>query len=123
MSIRRFDTSALSLLVIQYRDNDVEENTDYIKNNHVLKISSKETYDKTVQTEIVKNFYYPGKHFLITSQVFIKQQINKVAPVFRFPAAYAGPALNSGGQAKLFLDVLSDAPVDFARCKVIVFYP
>jgi len=122
-SLRRFDTSGMKYLVIQYYDNDVEENTDYIKNNHVLKISDRQVYDKSVQSEKVTSAYYPGKHFLNISQLFIKQQVNKLAPVFSFYSGDIGAEVTAASQAALFLNVLSDAPVDFTRCKVIVLFP
>jgi hypothetical protein len=122
-SLHRFDTSAMKCLVIQYYDNDVEENTDYIKNNHVLKISTRQVYDKTVQSEKVASAYYPGKHFLNISQLFIKQQVNKVANVFPLATGNIGDEVTGAGQATLFLKVLSDAPVDFTRSKVIVLFP
>jgi hypothetical protein len=80
-------------------------------------------YDKTVQSEKVTSAYYPGKHFLNISQLFIKQQVNKVANVFPLATGNIGDEVTGAGQAALFLKVLSDAPVDFTRCKVIVFFP
>jgi hypothetical protein len=121
--LHRFDTSALTHLVVQYYDNDIEENTDYLKNNHVLKVSPREKYDATVKIDWALSAYYPGKNFLNISQIYIKQLINKVVPVFPLTSGSISSGVTAESQAGLFLKVLGDAPVNFSTCKVIVFFP
>jgi hypothetical protein len=123
MSLRRFDTAALTYLVAQYYDNDYGENIAYLNKGHMLKVSSRQVYENSVKSERLKSCYYPGKVFLNVSQILIKQLINKVIPVFRLVPMDLGPGVSENLQAKLFLDILSDAPVSFSRCKVIVLYP
>jgi hypothetical protein len=123
INLGRFDTAALTHLVVQYYDNDYEENTGYIKNNRQLVISPRALFERTVKSEGYNSIYYPGKYFLNISQLYIKQTIQKVAPVFTFKIAGNGPEVTDIKHATLFLDVFSDAPVDFSKVKTIVFYP
>jgi hypothetical protein len=123
MSLRRFDTAALTCLVVQYYDNDYGENNAYLKEGHVLKVSSRQVYENAVESERLKSSYYPGKVFLNVSLILIKQLINKIIPVFHLVIMEQGPGVSENEQARLFLDILSDAPVNFSKCKVIVLYP
>ncbi len=124
INLGRFDTSALTYLVVQYCDNDFEENTQYLDNKYVLKISSQQVYNTAVKSEAISKTYYPGKHFLTIAQLFIKQSVNKVVPVFSFNAGNDNKRVaNDGMQARSFLDVFSRAPVNFSTVKTIVLYP
>jgi hypothetical protein len=123
INLGRFNTSALTHLIIQYYDNDYEENIGYINNKRHLVISPRSLFERTVKSEGYNSIYYPGKYFLNVSQIYIKQTIQKVAPVFAFKIAGNGAEVTDIKHAKLFLDVFSDAPVDFSKVKTIVFYP
>ena len=124
INLGRFDTSALTYLVVQYCDNDFDENAQYLNNKYVLKISSQQIYHAAVNSEAISKTYYPGKHFLTIAQLFIKQSVNKVVPVFSFNAGNDNKAVTSDGmQARSFLDVFSHAPVNFSTVKTIVLYP
>ena len=121
-ALHKFDTSGLAYLLVQYCDNDFEENSAYIKNNYILKVSSQQEYDKTVRSVDLLSGYYPGKHFLNVSQLVVKRSINKVFPVFSFSGSPSA-VMTDSSQARLFLDILSHAPVNFETCKVILLYP
>jgi hypothetical protein len=123
INLGRLDTSGLTHLIIQYYENDFEENTEYLKNHKVLPISSREEYEKTVRSERYNSIYYPGKYFLNISQIFIKQSVNKVVPVFAFKKSGFGPDVTDLMHARLFLDVFGQAPVNFSKVKTIVVYP
>lgn len=123
MNLARFDTSRLTHLIIQFYDNDYEENTGYLNNKRQLTISSRQEYENTVRSEQFNSIYYPGKYFLNISQIFIKQSINKIAPVFSLKTSGNGTDVTDSKQAQAFLDVLSHAPVDFSKVKIIVLYP
>src|SRR5262249_32610311 len=63
--------------------------------------------------------YFPGEHFLLAGQIFLKQEVNKIYPVF---SLVKQPKNNfEVGYVKRFLEVLSKAPVDFSKVKIIVF--
>jgi hypothetical protein len=58
------DTTNCKWIVLQYCDNDVEENKPYVENHYNLKTSSKASYDTLVKRYEWNRVYYPGKTFL-----------------------------------------------------------
>ena len=123
MNAGRIDTSALTYLVVQYCDNDFVENTRYLENKNVLKISSQQDYNAAVKSEAISKCYYPGKNFLTIAQIFIKQSVNKVVPVFSLTKNEEAPDATDSSQARSFLEVFSHAPVNFSTVKTIVLFP
>jgi len=123
MNLSRFDTSALKYLIVQYCDNDYEENQLYLENHFVLQISSRQKYDSIVRTTEISSTYYPGKHFLNVLQLFVKLNINKVVHIFPLPNEINIDEEAVRVQAKAFLDVLSRAGIEFSKRKIIVLYP
>jgi hypothetical protein len=60
--LERIDLSKLKFLIIQYDDNDYEENITYYNNNNVLPIASKAEYESIVMQHMKNRKYYLGKH-------------------------------------------------------------
>jgi len=123
MNLSRFDTSSLKYLVVQYCENDYEENELYLENHFVLKISSQQKYDSIVKTKEISSVYYPGKRFLNVLQLWIKLRVNKIVHVFPLDNENTIDEESIRVQAKSFLNVLGRAGIEFSKRKIIVLYP
>lgn len=118
MRYRTLDTSAVKYLVIQYCSNDNEENQAYLGNNHVLKISSQASYDSLRFKNEWNKKYFPGKFFVLASKYQAKETLKSLMGK---PPSNIGMPIEYPKDAKMFLDILKDFPVDFQKTKVLVF--
>ena len=81
MSLQRLDTSRLRFLVIQYSDNDFEENAAFYENNNHLETMSFAKYAELSRAQEKLSRYYFAKtlkHIVSSRMELIQQQINKV---------------------------------------------
>ena len=60
--LNRLDTDSLKTLVIQYHNNDFEENREYVNGPFNLKISSEDAYLNFTEKVKKRSAYYFGKH-------------------------------------------------------------
>jgi hypothetical protein len=122
MRLAQLDTSNLQYLLLQYCINDEGENQAYIKGGYHLPISSETEYNKLTRSHRINSLYFPGKNFLLIASIFLKKFINKVVPVFHFEALYGEKEMVNEKAVTEFLDILSKAPVDFTKVKIIAFH-
>jgi hypothetical protein len=66
------DTANCKWIVLQYCDNDVEENKPYVDNHFSLKTSSAAAYDSLRRKYEWNRVYYPGKTFLSVDGYLLK---------------------------------------------------
>ncbi len=114
----QLDNSNLKYLIIQYCDNDFQENKEYIKNNYKLPISSRIKYDSIVVHNSLNRKYFPGKVFLLTLLDFIRLQKTKIKGLFSKNL----PASDTDNDGRLFLDILLHSKIDFNKTIVIVTF-
>jgi lysophospholipase L1-like esterase len=113
------DTSNLSHIVIQYCANDYLENKSFVLNNYHLAISSQALYDSTARRQQFITQYFPGKFFLLNTKIFLKQQFNRISPVFKLTNNDTGKT-DIREHAQLFLEVLQHSAINFNKVKVTV---
>lgn len=118
MRYRTLDTSAVQYLVIQYCTNDNEENKAYLDNNRVLKISSQASYDSLRFKNEWNKKYFPGKYFVLASKYQAKETLKSLMGK---PPSNIGMPIEYPRDAKMFLDILKDFPLNFRKTKVLVF--
>jgi lysophospholipase L1-like esterase len=114
----RLDTSRLRYLVIQYCENDEEENRAFLLSGNTLKTMGRDTYDRLVAEHNPPGGYYAGKYLGI--------KLEKKWREFRQSQGKArtpGPAnaLANKDDVEVFLHALMNGPVDLSRVQVIVF--
>lgn len=119
--LKMLDTTTLTNLIIQYCINDYDENDQYIRNDYKLSISPVAAYDSLVRMQHWNATYFPGKVFLTTAQIFIKEQINKLHPFFNLQEGEMNHP-ESKLQAQKFMEVLNGAAIDFQKTKIIVVF-
>jgi len=115
----RLDTTNLEYLIIQYCANDFVENDTFINSGYRLPISDSCTLQRNMVRHRYNVLYYPGKHFLLIAQAFLKQKINNVFPVFNL-SANKQPAADIADHVQRFVDILYHSTIDFRKVKVII---
>lgn len=117
-SLKQFDRSNLSHLIIQYCSNDEGENNSFVQNDFVLKISSKKEYADITRSHKINRRYFPARNFSLVSLIFLKKLINKIHYLFSVDEPLVKIDTQSVSQ---FLNIIAKAPVDFSKTKVLVF--
>jgi hypothetical protein len=129
-NLRRLDISQARTLVIQYCDNDHEENLRFYRGGNEIETMTATTFDELVRGQQAKGAYYFGKHLRYMSDIYWRQGgefvsvfVGKVARKLGLtaqapPAPAADEPLPTPGE--LFLNVLDTIALP-ADINVIVF--
>ncbi|WP_207515102.1 SGNH/GDSL hydrolase family protein [Longitalea luteola] len=118
ISLRQFDRSGLTHLLIQYCSNDEDENKSFVQNDFVLNVSSKQEYENITTAHKINRQYFPARNFTLFGLTFFKKLINKVHSFFSVDE----PLVTTNTAAvKQFLDIVTNAPVDFSKTRVLVY--
>lgn len=119
-SLADIDTSQLETLVIQYCQNDFDENQFAFNNpDHVTSITRPQ-YDFLTKVYGIANRYYIGKHTSMLLEILWNKLTNKVRPDAKENAAKVEEYKDEMG-AKLFVALLSRLPDDLKEKQIIVF--
>jgi lysophospholipase L1-like esterase len=116
----RIDTSHLRWLIIQYCCNDQDENRTSVEHGYKLPISSRDTYERLVRAAKSSRIYFPGKYFLIIGNYFIKSRINLIYRLFSLRWDRKDWGKDQEGQARTFLNILYNSPIDFDKMRVVI---
>jgi len=124
--LKRVNVAKLKYLLIQYADNDFNENAEYYNNENVLPIMSEKTYAQ-YRKDLQDNIKY---HFMKHSLYVLNRPINSIKNAFSKLRAPASPMKSSGsGEApnnrisepEAFLNALMTSPVNLGSIKIFVF--
>ena len=118
--LERLDTSRLKYIIIQYCANDKDENLSFIGNNYKLDLTPLPVFKSTMNAYELSRKYFPGKNFLLISQLWMKQQLNKVYPIFKLSGQPYNEEFDSREHASVFLEVLMKFRQRFGNVKFIV---
>jgi lysophospholipase L1-like esterase len=110
--IDRIDTSEMHTLVIEYCNNDLEENEDFYQRGNTLRSRSEKEYSSLVHAQSERTGYYPGKYALFLFKWGMKYLARMWLKAEIFPEP--GEQVFHGGrpeidEASLFLNALSHA--------------
>lgn len=108
----RVAKGGLKYLIIQYSDNDYDENRYFAGNNNQMNISSAEKYEHVRRFHKDSTGYYPGKHILTLIKIVRSPDISISDPV-------ATPYRPD--EVAAFLQVLQKSRPDLRNLKIIVF--
>ncbi len=119
------DTSNCKWVVLQYCDNDIEENRPYVDNKFQLQTSGAAAYDTLVKRSEWNRAYYPGKTFFTVSLFKMKEVIKNLRK--KPNTEYVMPV--GGGQtvtipqsAKYFAETIAHNAALFQNRQLIVLY-
>jgi hypothetical protein len=138
MNLKRLDTRRLRVLVIQYSDNDFDENDSFYRGHNHLQTMSRKQYLAISNAQEPMDHYYFGKHLRYAAKLYsaglrnvMKRVTEAIAkpppsetvgtvkpPDFETRAANVFSPLN---EAELFLNVLMHGNVNLKGVEIIVF--
>jgi len=108
----RVSRGRIKYLIIQYSDNDYDENRYFVANNHRMNISSAEKYENVRRFHKDNTGYYPGKHILTLLKIIRSPDIIISDPV---ATPYRPDEVDA------FLQVLQKSRPDLRNLKIIAF--
>lgn len=108
----RVRAASFKYIIIQYSENDYDENRTYVDNHQRLKVSSAEKYDSVCLFHRNNTGYYPGKHLLTLIKIM---RTPNIAITDATPAPY------HPDEAEMFLKVLQASAPDLQERQLIVF--
>lgn len=118
INLSKLDTSNLRYIILQYCQNDFEENETYIRSNYTLPISPKTEYDSAVLLHHWNTYWFPGKHLIGFSKLNLSREAEE--RIFK-SKKNTQPALPGPEQrAKIFLELLYRSGINFSRIRVFV---
>lgn len=121
-NLYRLDTSALRYIIIQYCNNDVTENADFVKKNFSLELSSKETYTAICNLHYWNKLWFPGKHFITMTKMFVSGKMKSVSDQKESVENNASgpPDISLRESASNFIEMLLHSPINLKKVKVLV---
>jgi hypothetical protein len=114
------DTSAMSVVVWQHFSNDANENAAYDVARRHLPIRSHGTYEDLVQWTKSSRSYYPFKHSSTILRIAVRMSTGSEQSPYR-DNLFGDNNVPIGEQAKRFLQIVSQSPIDFSKTRVVIF--
>ena len=114
--LERIDTDSLKYLIIQYHQNDYEENQEYLEGNNNLIISSRQQYDDLIESVADRIGYYFGKYTTYISKFTLKNFLSQS----ELYDTGEGPR-NIPNEVNSFLNVLMNSKVKLEGVQLVVF--
>ncbi|MBP7906291.1 MAG: hypothetical protein KA099_13325 [Alphaproteobacteria bacterium] len=108
----RISPARLKYVIIQYSENDYDENRVFLDNRRRFRISPEEKYEAVRRFHMDNTKYYPGKHVVTLIKIMISPDIT---------ISDADPVAYHPDEAEVFLRVLQAAPVDLRGRQIMVF--
>jgi hypothetical protein len=109
--LKKLGYDHVKTVIIQYHSNDYEENLKCIRNNFVLPISSKKTYDSLKENISERAKYFPFKHLKGIAKGVVHTMSGKAED----------ETVSDTLEARAFLDILSHANLGKIASRVMVF--
>lgn len=121
-NLQRLDTSAMQTLVVQYCDNDIQENEAFVEGGFHLPVMDAATYDSLVAVHQAAARYRFGDHLLYLLKSRLRSSDSAVASA-QPAAGQVADRSGSGAahEARLFLEAFRHAGVDLAGVQILVF--
>ena len=119
--LQTLDTSNCKWIVLQYCDNDVEENKPFVDNHFSLKTSSAATYDSLVRRYEWNRVYYPGKTFLTVDNFILKDAAKRLAKKDEM-IQVGNIKVSASETVQLFAETLSYFNVPDTSMRMIILY-
>jgi len=111
--LKRLDTSRLRYLIIQYCENDDDENREFLLQGNRLRTMDRGTYERHVREQNKPRDYYPGKYLgmkLLKAWKEFKVSRNKEKAT----------GTVAGDDVDFFLNALMKGPPDLSKVQIIV---
>ncbi len=120
MLLKKVKRDRLKYLIIQYCNNDYEENLSFLNNGNKLITMSREMYQQNVNLnrDLIK--YYPGKYLWSAARV-ISSNFDYLLKIGKHQQVLEGQYRLEKGEVEAFLGVLMNCGLDFSGVQLLVF--
>ncbi|MDD4092591.1 MAG: hypothetical protein PHQ63_08515 [Smithellaceae bacterium] len=112
LALRRIPTDRLRYLIIQYCENDREENLSFYLNGNTLNTMSEDQYLRYASLDARDKSYFPGK--------YLKMQIEKRVKESRRKKSQTSKPVDLD-EVDLFINAITQSGVNLKRVQLIVF--
>jgi hypothetical protein len=120
MLLKKVNRERLKYLIIQYCNNDYEENLSFLNNGNQLTTMSREKYEELVKQNREIRQYYPGKYLWSVANV-ISSNFNYLFKIGDYQQVEEGRYKLEKGEVEAFLDVLLNCGITFSGVQLMVF--
>lgn len=113
--LRRLDTKNLKFLIIQYCENDFDENREFFLKGNRLYTMSPEEYQRNTDFNEQSKAYYPGK--------YLTMKLEKKWKEFKIPKTTKKDVVTGKDKddVDLFINAVMHSPVDLPKVQIVVF--
>jgi len=108
----RLETGRLKYLVIQYCENDFDENREFLLKGNRLHTMSQEEYRRYTELNLQPKDYYLGK--------YLAMKLEKKWKGFRKPKEKKQAVVTDKDDVDLFINAIMNGPVDLSKVQIIV---
>jgi hypothetical protein len=120
MLLKKVKRDRLKYLMIQYCNNDYEENLSFLNNGNKLTTMSRERYAELVKQNREIGEYYPGKYLWCAAKI-INSNFNYLFKIRDYGQVEANPDKPKKGEADAFIDVILNSGIDLSGVQLLVF--
>lgn len=118
--LQKVKRDRLKYLIIQYCDNDYEENLSFLNSGNKLITMKEDTYERLVRSQGAKKDYYLGK-FILCAAYVIKTNFNYIFKVGDYKTFQANRYNLQKDEVEVFLNVLLNSGMDLTNVQLLVF--
>ncbi|MHB8068362.1 MAG: hypothetical protein ACYDIC_10735 [Desulfobaccales bacterium] len=118
--LKKAKRDRLQYLIIQYCNNDYEENLSFLDNGNKLITMSRENYEKYVKENREAKKYYPGKYLWSAARI-ISSNFSYLFKVGNYQAVEESSYKLEKDEVEAFLGVLMNCGIDFSGVQLMVF--
>lgn len=120
MLLRKVKRDRLKYLIIQYCNNDYEENLSFLNNGNKLITMSRERYAQLVKQNREMKKYYPGKYLWSAAKI-ISDNFSYLFKIGNYQQVEANRYKLEKDEAGVFIDVILNCGVDLTGVQLMVF--
>ena len=118
--LKKVKRDRMKYLIIQYCNNDYEENLSFLEHGNKLITMSREKYEENVKLNRDEKKYYPGKYLWSTARV-ISSNFNYLFKIRNYKQIEEKRYKLEKDEVEAFLGVLLHCGIDFSGVQLLVF--
>jgi len=120
MLLKKVRRDRLKYLIIQYSNNDYEENLDFISKGNKLVTMSREMYAQLVEKNRKIREYYLGKYLWSTANI-IRENFNHLFKIGDYKKVEGELYQLQKDETEVFIDVILNSGIDLSGVQLMVF--
>lgn len=119
--LERVNLDNLKYLIIQYCDNDFQENLTFSKNGNIIPIMSETMYESLKEKSQTSATYYFGKHSIYLIKVLIREVQKFMTSSSKVTNVFNNAENSTAEEVKVFLNAILNSTINLNDVVIIVF--